>query len=161
ELKSSYFDKLVTRFEAEHGEIPRMFRKPRGVLILPHGGGRIPLGTQLVEAFQRPAWQFNKLLFIEKTGIADILEAAGWPDRHACAVTGAEGCSTRAHRALIAYPAETDEPIGVFALHDADPAGTMIYQTLTEATLGRGARKIAVVDLGLQPWEAIQMGLLA
>ena len=35
----------------------------------------------------------------------------------------------------------------------------MIYQTFQEATRARGARKINIVNLGLEPWEAIAMGL--
>jgi hypothetical protein len=35
----------------------------------------------------------------------------------------------------------------------------MIYQTLQEATKARGARKIKIVHVGLQPWEAIEMDL--
>jgi hypothetical protein len=35
----------------------------------------------------------------------------------------------------------------------------MIYQTLQEATKGRGARKVKIVNLGLEPAEAREMGL--
>ncbi len=45
------------------------------------------------------------------------------------------------------------------ARHDADAYGTMIQQTLQEATKARGARKIEIINLGLEPWEAIDMGL--
>ena len=34
----------------------------------------------------------------------------------------------------------------------------MIYQTLQEATRARGARKIEIVNIGLEPWEAVAMG---
>jgi hypothetical protein len=47
----------------------------------------------------------------------------------------------------------------VFCAHDADAYGTMIYQTLQEETKARGARKIQIVNIGLEPWEAIEMGL--
>ena len=39
------------------------------------------------------------------------------------------------------------------------PPVTMIYQTFQEATKARGARKIEIINLGLEPWEAIEMGL--
>ena len=55
--------------------------------------------------------------------------------------------------------AEHDEPIEVFCVHDADGSGTMIYQTLQEATKARGTRKIEIIPLGLEPWEAIEMDL--
>jgi hypothetical protein len=47
----------------------------------------------------------------------------------------------------------------VFCVHDADAYGTMIYQTLQEATKARGARKIEIINLGLEPWEAVEMSL--
>jgi hypothetical protein len=47
----------------------------------------------------------------------------------------------------------------VFCAHDADAAGSMIYQTLQDATKARGARKIEIVNIGLEPWDAIEDGL--
>jgi hypothetical protein len=47
----------------------------------------------------------------------------------------------------------------VFCVHDADAHGTLIYQTLQEATKARGARKVTIISLGLEPWEAVDMGL--
>ena len=47
----------------------------------------------------------------------------------------------------------------IFCVHDADASGTMIYQTFQEATAARGARKIKIVNIGLEPWEAAEMGL--
>jgi hypothetical protein len=35
----------------------------------------------------------------------------------------------------------------------------MIYQTFQEPTRARGARKIKIVNIGLEPWEAIDMDL--
>jgi len=62
-------------------------------------------------------------------------------------------------RDLVDKLAEHDEPVTVFCVHDADAYGTMIYQTFQEATKARGARKIRIVNLGLEPWEAAEMGL--
>ena len=70
-----------------------------------------------------------------------------------------KGFSTRAARDLIDKLVEHDEPVEVFCVHDADASGTMIYQTLQEATKARGARKIKIINLGLEPWEAVEMGL--
>ena len=47
----------------------------------------------------------------------------------------------------------------MFCIHDADAAGTMIYQTLQEETRARPRRRVEVVNLGLEPWEAVAMGL--
>ena len=70
-----------------------------------------------------------------------------------------KGFTTRAARDLVDKLAEHDEPVTIFCVHDADASGTMIYQTFQEATKARGARKIKIVNLGLEPWEAIAMGL--
>jgi hypothetical protein len=113
----------------------------------------------MVEEYKRPDWNFNKLVYIEKEGANEALKAAGWLERHDCAVMSSKGFSTRAARDLIDKLAEHDEPITVFAVTDADAYGTMIQQTLQEATKARGARKIQIVNLGLHPWEAIEMGL--
>jgi hypothetical protein len=55
--------------------------------------------------------------------------------------------------------ATSTEPITVFCVHDADAAGTMIYHTLVAQTKARGARKIKVVNLGLEPWEGAEKQL--
>ena len=61
-----------------------------------------------------------------------------------------KGFSTRAARDLVDKLAEHDEPVTIFCVHDADASGTMIYQTFQEATKARGARKIKIVNLGLE-----------
>lgn len=47
----------------------------------------------------------------------------------------------------------------MFCVHDADAAGTMIYHTLVNETKARGSRKVEVINLGLEPWEGVEMGL--
>jgi hypothetical protein len=70
-----------------------------------------------------------------------------------------KGFTTRAARDLIDKLAEHDEPVTIFCVHDADAYGTMIYQTFQAATKARGARKIEIVNIGLEPWEAVAAGL--
>ena len=136
-----------------------MYRDPRGSLVHPHRDEVISLGTLMVEKYDRPAWLFNKLLYIEKEGAHDSLKQDGWLEKHDCAVMSTKGFSTRAARDLIDKLAAHGEPIQVFCVHDADASGSMIYQTLQDATKARGARKIEIVNLGLEPWEAVEMGL--
>jgi hypothetical protein len=159
ELKIENFTGIITDYEAEHGEIPGMYREPRGSITHPHRDETITLGTLMVENYERPVWLYNKLVYIEKEGASEALKAERWGERHDCAVLSSKGFSTRAARDLIDKLAEHDEPIEVFCVHDADAAGGMIYQTLQEATKARGARKIKIINLGLEPWEAIDMGL--
>ena len=158
ELKIGNFTSIITDYETEHGEIPGMYREPRGSITHPHRDETITLGTLMVEEYERPAWTFNKLLYIEKEGAQEALKQNRWLERHDCAVMSSKGFSTRAARDLIDKLAEHDEPVEVFCVHDADACGTMIYQTLQEATKARGARKIKIVNLGLEPWEAHRDG---
>jgi hypothetical protein len=161
ELTQSYFDDLVTEIEAEQGDLsPRLIREARGSFFVPHRYGEAtPLGTQSVRAFRRPAWTFNKILVIEKEDLRLMLEQAGWPQRHDALLMSSKGFNTRAARDLIDTIAETTEPVRPFSVHDADAAGTVIQHALQHATPARGARKIEVIDIGLQPWEGVALGL--
>ena len=136
-----------------------MYREPRGSIYHPHRDETITLGTLMVEEYDRPDWTFNKLLYIEKEGFSEALKEVRWGERHDCAIMSSKGFSTRAARDLIDKLAEHDEPVTVFCVHDADAYGTMIYQTLQEATKARKARKVTIINLGLEPWEAGAMGL--
>jgi hypothetical protein len=61
-----------------------MYREARGSLYHPHSDGAIALGTLMVEEYERPAWTFNKLLYIEKEGFSEALKEVKWPERHDC-----------------------------------------------------------------------------
>jgi hypothetical protein len=159
ELKIGNFTAIITDYEDEYGEIAGMYREPRGSITHPHRSETITLGTLMVEDYERPEWNFNKLVYIEKEGANEALKAAGWLERHDCAVMSSKGFSTRAARDLIDKLAAHDEPITVYAVTDADAYGSMIYQTLDQETKARGARKIKIVHLGLHPWEAVEIGL--
>jgi DNA topoisomerase VI subunit B len=162
ELIQNTFDRLVTEIEAETGDLhPLLIREARGNFRIPHhlGGTTLPLGTLTVRQFHRPAWTFNKIVTIEKEDLRLMLEQARWDQRHDTLLMSSKGFNSRAARDLIDKIAGTSEPVLVFSVHDADAAGTLIQHTLQHATLARGARKIEVIDLGLQPWEGIDLGL--
>ncbi|MGD0108723.1 MAG: hypothetical protein ABSC06_32505, partial [Rhodopila sp.] len=155
----SNFTSILTDYEAEHGNIAGLIRDDRGSF---HDlEASIGLGTTAVSNYQRPDWQFHKLLFCEKEDHVRILQQAGWPERHDCAVMSSKGYASRAARDVIDAIADTaeHEPVTVFCIHDADAAGTMIAQSLQEATRARGRRRVDIIDIGLQPWDAIEMGL--
>jgi hypothetical protein len=159
ELKEGNFNAIITDYEAEHGEIPLMYREPRGSIYHPHIGETITLGTLTVESYERPIWTFNKVVYIEKEGFSEALKEVRWAERHDCMLMSSKGFTTRAVKDLVDKLAEHDEPVTVFCVHDADGHGTTIYETFQEATKARGARKIKIINLGLEPWEAIAMGL--
>jgi hypothetical protein len=158
-LTYANFTQIITVFENENGDIPRMIRDDRGSFF--DLVNEIPLGTIAVANYRRPSWRFHKVLYSEKEDHKKILQQAGWPSRHDCAVMSGKGYSSRAARDLIDKLADTygDEPVTVFCIHDADAPGSMIAQTLQEATLARGRRRIEIIDLGLYPQQAIDMEL--
>lgn len=154
-----HFTSVLTGYENTFGDIPGMYRDPRGIVYHPHLGETIQLGTLEVEAYRRPDWTFNKVLYIEKEGFFSILISEKWPERHDCALLTSKGQATRAAKDLIDQLGETDEELLFFCVHDADAAGTQIYQSLQEATASRPGRRVKIVNLGLDPWEALDMGL--
>jgi hypothetical protein len=159
ELQWGNFETIIGDHELEQGEIAGMYRDPRGTLYHPHRRDSIPLGTLQVERYRRPEWTFNKILFIEKEGFFEALKEATWPERHDCALVTSKGQPTRAARDLLDLLGETGEEILFFAVHDADAAGTLIYQSLQEATRARPGRRVRVINLGLEPEEALAMDL--
>jgi hypothetical protein len=154
-LQIGNFKAILTDYENDNGEIEGMYREPRGSIYHPHRHETISLGTLTVESYERPIWTYNKLVYIEKEGFSEALKDNGWPERHDCAVVSSKGYTTRAVRDLVDKIAEHDEPCTIYCVHDADAYGTMIYQTFQEATKARGARKIQIVNLGLEPWDAV------
>jgi hypothetical protein len=159
ELKIGNFKTIITDYESEHGEISGMYREPRGSIYHPHRRETITLGTLMVEDYERPEWLFNKVVYIEKEGFSEALKDVRWAERHDCMLMSSKGNTTRAAKDLVDKLAEHDEPVTIFCVHDADAYGTMIYQTFQEATKAREARKIRIVNLGLEPWESIEMAL--
>jgi DNA topoisomerase VI subunit B len=161
ELTQSYFDQLLTAYEAEYGDLHALLiREPRGSFSIPHShGDATPLGTVNVRKFHRPAWTFDKIIVIEKEDLRLMLEQADWDRRHDAMLMSSKGFDTRATKDLIDKIAGTDEPVRVCAVHDGDAAGTRIQHTLQHATPARGARAIEVINLGLEPWEGIALGL--
>ncbi len=162
-LEYGNFEAFITDHEAKEGETPGIYRDNRGVLYQPHSGlsedGEKPLGTLMVESYARPAWTFNKIIYIEKQGFFELLKDQKWPERHDCALITSKGFASRAAKDLIDKLVETGEPIQVFVVHDSDAAGTMIVQTLRDETKARGARQVEVINIGLDPWEAAAMNL--
>ena len=160
DLKYSYFCEVIGDIENEQGkDIQGMYRDNRGLLIEPHTGREMPLGTLSVERYNRPKWRFNKVLYIEKKGFFELLKSQKIGEKYDIALMSSEGNSTRAAKDLVDLLGESDEPTQFFCIHDADAAGTTIVEGLQKATRARGARTVDIIDLGLHPKEAMEMGL--
>lgn len=154
-----WFSDCITQYENIHGDILGMYRDTRGALYHPHLGEEMPIGTLEVEEYKRPAWTFNKILYIEKQGFFSTLKAEKWCERNDCALLTSKGQASRAAKDLLDFLGDTKEQITFYCIHDADASGTMIYQALQEATAAREARRVRIINLGLEPWEALEMSL--
>lgn len=159
DIDYNYFSRVITAYEAKYGEIDGMYRDPRGTLIHPHTREVIQLGTINVRAYKRPDWLIRNVLYCEKEGLFPLLHAAKWAEKNDCALLSSKGMASRAARDVIDLLGDGDEDLNFFCIHDADAAGGMIFQTLQGATLARGARRVKIVNLGLEPWEAVDLGL--
>lgn len=155
----NYFCTLLTEYELEYGDIELLYRDVRGVLYEPHTKQDIPLGTLAVENYQRPKLTYNKILYSEKEGFFTILKSVNFPERHDMALLTSKGYASRAAKDLIDMLGETNEEITFFCIHDADASGTKIFESLQEATKSRPGRKVKIINLGLDPEEALEMEL--
>jgi hypothetical protein len=160
ELEWKGFCRIVAEIEDERDDdLPGMYRDYRGVLYHPHRHEDIPLGTLSVEQYERPEWTFNKVIFIEKDSFFQTLKEDGFPERYDCALITSKGQSTRAVKDVLGLLAESDEPVLVGLVHDADGYGTLIYDKTQNATIARSGRKVRIVNFGLEAKEAIDMKL--
>lgn len=159
ELKYEYFTPpLLTEYQEQYGKLEGLYYDPRGVLIEPHSGQEIPLGTRDVDTYNIPMWEYNKLLYIEKKGFLPILQQAQIPQRYDLAIMAAEGYATRAAK-LVLNSIHKETEFDILALHDADVDGMMIKYTLEKETRTSKDHHIEVIDLGLRSSEALDMNL--
>ena len=159
DLDYDYFSPdLLIEYQRQHGPLRGLYYDPRGVLYEAHSGKAIPLGTREVDAYQFPAWLYEKILYVEKKGVWPILQAAALAERYDMAVIAAEGYATEATRVLFAQ-ADKGQHYQLFVLHDADPDGYNIARTLREETRRMPGYAVEIIDLGLKLEEALDMDL--
>jgi hypothetical protein len=159
DLDYDYFSQdLLIAYQRQHGPLRGLYYDPRGVLYEPHSGRAIPLGTREVEAYQFPAWLYDKILYVEKKGVWPILQAAALAERYDMAVIAAEGYATEATRVLFVQ-ADKGQHYQLFVLHDADPDGYNIARTLREETRRMPGYTVEIIDLGLTLGDALGMDL--
>jgi hypothetical protein len=158
----NYFCSVVTDYENDRGEIDKLIRDTRKVYVEPHGGELMQMGTVTVAAYNRPAWSYSNILFLEKEDLVSALRQSGFLDCWDCFALSSKGFSSRAARDLIDKIGASgkEEPTKFFCVHDADASGSLISQTLTRATKARAARLVEVIDLGFFPWVSLAEGLL-
>jgi len=154
ELRYAYFSQtLLTQYQDEEGSLTGLYYEPRGELHEPHTG----VTTPLISSYVPPDWTFNKVLYVEKTGLWPVLKEAKLAERYDMAIVTGNGYATEACRQLLAGMEENDTRL--FVLHDADGDGYEIARTLREATERMPDHSADVIDLGLTVEDAIERGL--
>jgi hypothetical protein len=158
ELDYRYFSQtLLPEYERTVAPLQGLYYEARGELHHPHDGVVIPLGTREVEAYVPPSWQFDKILYIEKTGLAAQLAPYRLGQRYDMAIIYGKGYAVKACRDLLA---RTDiREMKIFVLHDADLDGYNIARTLGEATRRMPHHSVDVIDLGLTAPQAVEYEL--
>ena len=157
-LDYKYFSQnLLPRYEGAFGPLPGLYYEASGELHHPHDDEVTKLGTREVEEYDPPPWQFDKVLYVEKTGLQAQLAPYQIGQRHDMAIIYGRGYSATACRNLLARSDIRD--MQLFVLHDADRDGYNIARTLGEATRRMPDHNVNVIDLGLTVPQAIAEGL--
>jgi hypothetical protein len=160
DLTYSYFSDLLPEYRRLTGDLPLIDYKARGVLYLPHSHEEYPIGDRELRTLVLPDWEFDKVLFIEKTGIWQTLKQTGGVElceRYDLAVVAGEGFTSVAIRKLLAML--SGRGVTIYVWHDADGPGYDIARTLSEGTARLPDHKLEIVDLGLKLDDAIADGL--
>jgi len=157
-LKDTYFTKtLLPQYEREVGVLPGVYYEPRGELVHPHDDEGVMLGTREVEDYTVPSYHFDKVLFIEKTGLKPQLEPYRLGQKYDMAIVYGQGFSVVACRDLLART--TAQEMKVYTVHDGDHSGYNIGRTVGEPTVRMPDHNIEVIDLGLTVQQAIDLNL--
>jgi hypothetical protein len=122
ELTKNNFEKIVNEWEAANGQIGGLYCDPRGFFIEPHTRKVVPLGPSEVEAYQVPAWRYDKILFFEKKGFHGLFKQAQIAQIYDVGIMCAEGYSSEAGKLLLARSEQAQE-MTILCFHDADPFG--------------------------------------
>jgi len=150
--------KLTSEYEERFGKIPGMLKEANAELHVPHQDTVIPLSTEEVESYEVPDHVYNKILYVEKRGFKDVLIANNFHNKYDIAIIGAQGQSSFDTRKLLRKIAGKGDII-ILCVHDADIGGCMISYTLANPSKLLKDHRVKVIDLGLSPREAMELGL--
>lgn len=159
ELSYEYFTPpILTEYQELYGPIPGLYYEPRGILIEPHTRREIPLGTREVAAYEPEPWTFDKVLYVEKTGLLPILRAGRIAEKYDMALMSSQGFANRSAKDLLADFEREFQEVTILCLHDCDISGHEIARTLAEETR-TSKHAINVIDIGLSVEDVEQWGL--
>ena len=180
EIEYGYFAQNLLRKYLQRPEAAswKVTADPRGTLIEPHTGIRVPVGTLEIDSYLEGGWgqdrrdlqldqgcptrgprdRYRAILYIEKEGFNELARAVRLAERYDLAILSCKGQSVVAARKLV------DRLCGgggipLFVLHDFDKYGFSIFQNLVSVSCAAedGERvayvfknEIQAVDLGLR-----------
>ena len=184
QIESGYFTQtLLINYMNSHPDVTAGWNiawDDRGHFSEPHTGREIGLGTLAVRDYiarlrkpkilnagvsavkadtMGPDGRYSAVLFLEKEGFTQILEAARLAERYDLAIMSTKGMSVTAARTLV------EELCGkrglkLFVLHDFDVSGFSIKQTLVTSNRRYHFRHpINFTDLGLRLADVEELGL--
>ncbi len=140
-LDYQYFSQtLLPDYEREFAPLPGLYYEARGELHHPHDDTVTPLGTREVEEYELPPWQFDKILYVEKTGLQAQLAPYQLGQKYDMAIVYGKGYAVTACRNLLARSDIRD--MKIFVLHDADPYGYNIARTVLLVAVVRRRRAV-------------------
>ena len=157
DLQYDHFCKVVMAYENAQGKYPAPLPRPAGRPDPPAHGRDDLAGDAGRRGIRAAPAAFNKVLYIEKKGFFPALLEAKFAERHDCALMSSDGYATGAVRDLLDMLGDGPEVVTIFCVHDADAYGTMIMQSLQDETACRPGRNFKVINLGLEPEEAVAM----
>jgi hypothetical protein len=160
-LEYSYFNNdVVPDYEDEYGEIAGLVRDVRGHLHEAHTADdeAREIGTEFVAEFVPPDYYYDKVLYVEKHGIAQGLVDQRIGQRYDMAVLASKGYGTEADRKLLQMYGE--EGYEVYVLHDCDIDGFGILANLQDGNSRVGGLDVPAVDLGMRLTDARDLGML-
>jgi hypothetical protein len=118
----------------------------------------IEIDAGTMTASRNPAHRFSALIFVEKEGYTELIQKAGIAHRFDVAFASTKGMPTEAVRRLV--DALAFYGVKTFCLHDFDPAGLTIANTLSTSNDRYTFKNdLDFVDMGVRLVHAEALGL--
>jgi hypothetical protein len=150
-LEFAYFkNKITVHYQQDVEEIEGLDRKAMSDIYQSHtvDNDWNKIATSFVEDFEPPPYYYDKVLFVEKRGVAEDLAEAGLGESWDMAIIASPGFGSEADRTLLRLFSE--EGYQILVLHDLDVNGLAILANIQDGNDRVGGVDGEVVDLGLR-----------
>ena len=139
-LRRSRFERLYSRWEAEHGPPPGVIKRRPAAQSTPE-----------VEA-DVGDYSFDRAVICDRARTVDLLLANNFHFENNCAILSVDGYPQGPFETVRSM-LKRNPRLAVYALHDATPAGCRLARTLAQDLLWF-AGSTTVIDVGLRPMQA-------